>query len=51
MNLGADGSFKSRREIVDVNLDADVRLGSADLALAYRIFEQRDPATKLWTLG
>lgn len=41
MNLGADGSFKSRREIVDVNLDADVRLGSADVALAYRVFEQR----------
>lgn len=41
MNLGADGSFQGRRGVVDFSLDADVRLGMADFALAYRLIEQR----------
>lgn len=41
MNLGAGGSFQSRRELVEVNLDADVRLGTVDLGLAYRVVEKR----------
>lgn len=40
MNLGASGSFKGSREATHFNLDADVRLGMADLGLAYRIFEK-----------
>ncbi len=41
MNLGADGSFKGARNVVNFAMDADVRLGMADFGLAYRIFENR----------
>jgi len=41
MNLGASESFQGRREAVNFNIDADVRLGMADFGLAYRIYEQR----------
>ncbi len=39
MNLGADGSFEGSRGAVNFDLDADVRLGMADFAVAYRLFE------------
>jgi hypothetical protein len=41
MNLSADESFKGRRGIVNFDLDADVRLGVADFAVAYRLVESR----------
>lgn len=40
MNLGADGSFEGTRGGAAFDLDADVRLGMADFALYYRLFEQ-----------
>jgi hypothetical protein len=40
MNLSADGSFQGRRGITNFALDADVRLGSADFGLTYRLLEQ-----------
>ena len=40
MNLSADKSFSGFRG-VDFDLDVDVRLGTADFGLAYRLFEQR----------
>jgi len=40
MNLGADGSYQTRRG-GGLSLDADVRLGMADFGLAYRIYDQR----------
>jgi hypothetical protein len=41
MNLSADGSFQGSRGLTNFNLDADVRLGMADFALAYRLIENR----------
>ncbi len=41
MNLGADGGFEGRRGLVRFRLDADVRLGTADFGLTYRIYEQQ----------
>ena len=39
LNLSADKSFQGR--LANASLDADVRIGSADFGLAYRLFEQR----------
>jgi opacity protein-like surface antigen len=41
LNLSADKSFSGPRDLIGFNLDADVRIGSADFGLAYRLFEQR----------
>lgn len=41
MNLSANKSFQGRSGAVDFALDADVRLGTADFALAYRLFENQ----------
>lgn len=48
MNLSASESFQVTRGVIerfqreiDVNLDADVRLGTADFALAYRLYENQ----------
>ena len=41
LNLSADKSFKGRSGITNFNLDVDARIGSADFALAYRLYEQR----------
>lgn len=41
MDLSADDEFRSRREIAELALDADVRIGTADAAMAYRLVEQR----------
>lgn len=41
MDLGASDSFQSRGGGINVNLDADVRLGMADFGLAYRLFENQ----------
>jgi len=40
MNLGASQSFQGRRDLVNFNIDADVRLGIADFALMNRLFEK-----------
>lgn len=41
MNLGASQSFQvGRRGLVDINIDADVRVGMADFALMNRLFEK-----------
>jgi len=39
LNLSADKSFQGR--LANASLDADVRIGSVDFGLAYRLFEQR----------
>ena len=41
LNLSADRSFTGRSGITDFVLDADARIGAADFALAYRLFEQQ----------
>lgn len=41
MNLGADGSFEGTRGVTSFDLDIDTRLGMADFALAYRLFEKQ----------
>ena len=41
LNLSADRSFTGRSGITNFAVDADVRIGLADFALAYRLFEQQ----------
>jgi opacity protein-like surface antigen len=40
LDLGVDKSFEGTSSGTSFDLDADARLGSADFALAYRLFEQ-----------